>query len=317
MALDHFVPQVHIRGFYSPKLGDRLYAMRKSDLATFTPNSRGVCAINGGSTNTYLTDERAIEEFLKTIEPNYNSAVAKLAAGKIDAECIYTIAGFIAYVASCSPAAMRIHTEPLKASLEATAEILDAKGDIPPAPPSLGGKTLTELLEAKEVKFTVDPKYPQALGIDTILSRTATFGNFEWEILHNEFDGNPFFTSDFPVALEETNDPKIVYRLVPLTPQLAVRIKPDISIDRRQADLSFAQFRYSIRKLARHEVVEANRRIVRSAEDTVFYRDDETWVKPFIVRNRDYRVECQTIRMPAPRGSFALSRQVLTRFQRT
>ena len=33
--LDHYVPQVHIRRFYPPGLGERLYAIRKSDLKRF------------------------------------------------------------------------------------------------------------------------------------------------------------------------------------------------------------------------------------------------------------------------------------------
>ena len=33
--LDHYVPQAPIRRFYSPALGERLYAIRKSDLKRF------------------------------------------------------------------------------------------------------------------------------------------------------------------------------------------------------------------------------------------------------------------------------------------
>lgn len=45
-----------------------------------------------GSTNAYLREDRAIEDFLKTIEPNYNAALDKLIAGdgEIDNTCIYT-----------------------------------------------------------------------------------------------------------------------------------------------------------------------------------------------------------------------------------
>jgi hypothetical protein len=35
MMLAHYVPQVHIRRFYSPALGERLYAIRKCDLKRF------------------------------------------------------------------------------------------------------------------------------------------------------------------------------------------------------------------------------------------------------------------------------------------
>ena len=108
MPLDHFVSQVHLRNFYSPALGDRMYGMRKSDGLTFQCRSRDVCRMEDGSTNPYLKEPRAIEEFLKTIEPNYNKALLSLREGRIERDTVYTIAGFAAYVAVCSPAAMRI-----------------------------------------------------------------------------------------------------------------------------------------------------------------------------------------------------------------
>jgi hypothetical protein len=77
---------------------------------------------------------------------------------------------------------MRIHSDPLKATLHSTAKTIDAQGLIPKAPPSLGGKSLTELLADGTVKFEVDPKYPQAIGISNILHHTALFGNSPWEV---------------------------------------------------------------------------------------------------------------------------------------
>src|SRR4030042_695214 len=117
MPLDHYVPQVHLRKFYSPALGTRMYAVRKSDLKVFTPRSEDVCRIMDGSTNAFLLKDRAIEDFLKTIEPKYNAALDKLIAGKIDNTCIYTIAGFVAFVISFSPAGMRIGSGALKSTV--------------------------------------------------------------------------------------------------------------------------------------------------------------------------------------------------------
>lgn len=161
MPLDHYVPQVHLRKFYSPVLGTRMYAIRKSDLKTFTPRSEDVCRIMDGSTNAYLIEDRAIEDFLNTIEPKYNAALYKLIAGEIDNACIYTIAGFVASVISCSPAGMRLGSARLKSTVETTAAMMEAQGLSPPPPPQLGDTTLTELLRDGAVKVTIDPKYPQ------------------------------------------------------------------------------------------------------------------------------------------------------------
>ena len=141
------------------------------------------------------------------------------------------------------------------------------------------------------------------MGIASILSRTATFGNFKWEILINPFDDSPFFTSDFPVAIEKTEDLRVLNRIAPLAPNLAIRIRPDLSLDRERTDFSFSGFRYTVRKLSRPEVMSVNRLIVRCAETTVFFRDDYEWVPSFVKRNAGFRIEPRTRRIPHGNGT--------------
>ena len=308
MPLDHYISQVHLKKFYSPVLGQRMYAIRKRDLKCFTPNSKAVCGIHDGSTNTYLRENRAIEAFLKTIETNYNAALEKLIADKIDDKCIYTISGFVAYVLTCSPGGMRVQSGPLKSTVEATAALMDAKGHFRPPPPSLGGASLTDLLRSGAAEVTIDPKYPQAMGISSILERTTSFGNFKWEILRNGFPESPFFTSDFPIAIEKSDDPRILNRIVPLAPDLAIRIRPDLAVGRCQADLSFANFEYRIRDIRHAELVHLNRLIVQCAEETVFYRDDRPWVQSFVAKNRQYRIEAVTDELSTQTGTVLISR---------
>lgn len=308
MALDHYVSQVHLRNFYSPALEKHMYAMRKSDLKSFPCNSRSVCRIEEGSTNAYLINDRAIEEFLRGVEPKYDASVAKLRENKIDNECIHAIAGFVGYVACCAPAAMRIHAGPLRSLLESEAAILDKQGLIPRAPPSLGSKTLTELLMDKEVGFTVDPKYPQALGIRSITGQVSIYGNSKWEILLNGASDCPFFTSDFPVAIEATGH-RTMNWIVPLTPDLAIRIIPDILLAGTAPDLSFAKFTSRQRMLRRSKIVEINRLIVQCAEDLVFYRDNYKWIGDFVAKNRHYRIEAVTDRIPHGAGIMNISTQ--------
>jgi hypothetical protein len=240
---------------------------------------------------------------LKGIEPKYNSALQKLAADNIDAECIYIIAGFVAYVLTCSPAAMRIGSEPLKTSVEETARILDSQGQLPSPPPKLGGENLTKLLKEGKVHVKIDPKFPQALGIVSILSITKSFGNFKWDVMVNPFDDSPFFTSDFPVAIEKTKDVRVLNRIVPLAPHLAIRICPDLMIDGDLINFSFPHFRYNIRKLNRSEVNKINRFIVRCAESIVFFRDDHDWIPDFVKRNSKFRIEPKTHRIPNGDGT--------------
>lgn len=298
MALDHFVSQVHLRNFNSPKLGKLMYAIRKYDLREFTPKSDDVCRIENGSTNEYLEDERVVEEFLKGIEPNYNRSLEKLRSNNIDAECIYTIAGFLSYIATCSPTAMRIKSSPLKAVVEETSQILDAK-----PPPELAGKGLTDLLEEGMIPVKIDPKYPQAIGITSILSHTSIFGNFRWEVLINSHDENPFFTSDYPIAIEQTSDLRIHNKIIPLAPDVAIRICPNLDFDKKSVDFTFSGFSHRVRKPSRDEIMKINRLIVRCAEETVFFRDNYPWVPNFVKRNAKYRINPMTKKIPHGKGT--------------
>lgn len=101
--------------------------MRKSDLKKFPCGSEDVCRIENGSANAYLRHDRVVEGFLKFIEPNYNKALRMLRSGKADEDTIFVISGFVSFVSSCAPAAMRIHAEPLKRLIEAETELVEAK----------------------------------------------------------------------------------------------------------------------------------------------------------------------------------------------
>ena len=300
MALDHYIPQVHLKKFCSPEPGDSIRAIRKSDLKSFVASTKKVCGIHNGSTNAYLRDDRAIEEFLKTIEPDYNAAVERLRVGNVDSKSIYTIAGFVAFVSVCSPGGIRLQSGLGKSAVAETSQAAIERGLIPPLPPELKGTDVEELFRA--IRVEIDPKYPQAIGISTILEQVNGLRNFEWEILHNDTQDSPFFTSDFPIAIEEAERPRILNKVVPLLPDLAVRIRLGLPNDVPGTDFTFTNFRCRSRQIRHQEVVKLNRLIVRCAEELVFYRDDRPWVLPFINKNRRYRVETVTKRLKTPGG---------------
>lgn len=307
MPLDHYVSQVHLRNFYSPDLDGLMRAIRKSDLKKFPTRSQDVCRIEEGSTNAYLKDDRIIEEFLREVEPRYNSAISKLRGGSLDKESILSISGFAAYVATCSPTAMRLHSRLLRETVASTATLLDAKGDMPKAPDVLGGKSISELLADGTVMIDIDPKFPQALGISNVLHLTSVFGNSVWEVLRNNESESPFFTSDYPSAMEVVGINTPINRLVPLAPDLAIRIVPDINLSRKQADLTFGKLRLANRRLSRREVADVNRLVVRCAEDLVFYGSELPWIEKFVSKNQEYRIESIAQTLPTGTGNFIVS----------
>jgi hypothetical protein len=304
MPLDHYVSQVHIKNFYSPELGERVYAMRKSDLKKFTPRSQDVCRIEDNSSNSYLKENRAIEDFLKNVEPRYNAAIAKLRDNKLDQEAVFVVAGFVAYVLTCSPAGMRIESAPLRNAVEAQAMILDALGEIGKAPESLGSKSITELLKEGSAVVDIDEKYPQAMGIASIGQFVSVFGNSPWEVLVVEDQENPLFTSDFPVAIEVIDAARPINRIVPLAPDLALRIIPDPSLRGARHDFTFSKSRVKYRQPHHQEVFRINRLLVQCAEDLVMYRDDRGWVEKMVTKYRSYRVETVTKKIPRGKGYF-------------
>jgi len=312
MALDHYVPQVHLKRFNAPTLnGKKMYAKRKADGHAFICGSKDVCRLQEGSTNAYLSEPRLIEQFLKLVEPNYNRACTALAEGPIKPDAVFAIAGFVASILACSPAAARLGTAPLEELVKVEAAVLDRMGELPKAPPELGGKTLSELLAEGAVRIETDSKFPQANGILAVLDLAKSFGNFHWDILINEHPDVPFFTSDFPVAVEATPDPRIVNRVVPLTPFLAIRICPNLELAKRKLEPTFQHFSYSRLRPSRSQIVAVNRMIVRSAEDLVFSSVDAPWVGPFVEKNARFRLENETANRPWGTGYLSITRTVV------
>jgi hypothetical protein len=300
MPLDHFVSQVHLRNFYTD--GGRLVGVKKDDLKKFYAKSEDVCRRLDGSTNDYLREPRAIEEFLRNIEPNYNAAVTALRNREIDADGVYVIAGFVAYVLACSPTAMRLGKPHLAAAVQTAAEILDANGKLPKVPDILGGKSLTDLLSDGSVVVNVDGRYPQAIGIANILAHAGTFGNALWDVMFADAAGGGFLTSDFPIAFGHSYDSRVVSKLVPLAPDVALCIHPMLRERSKPPDLSFAKFRARFREVPFVEVRKINQQLVRAAETMIFSSVDGDWLLPFVRKNRDFRAETLVERIPAPTG---------------
>ncbi len=289
-----------------------MYAIQKAGLKTYKCDSASQCSIKNGSTNLYLLEPRIIEEFLKDVEPRYNAALEKLRSGQLDPVSIFAIAGFAAYAESCSPAGMRIHSVPLRTTLEVTTELLEKNGQLPPPPPELGGRSLSELLESKRIQFTIDPKYPQSIGIQTIIARLSIWGNSRWDILINEDKDSPFFTSDYPVAVEPGERPGIINRIVPLAPNLAIRIKPDLE-ERGIVDLEFCNLRIRRVKATKQQIAAANAAIVQSAETTVYYSADRPWITRFVEKYANFHVEPKTMKLPYGDGNVSIATMAIGR----
>jgi hypothetical protein len=309
MPLDHYVSQVHLKQFCNRDTR-HLAVVRKRDLKSFPARTQDVCRIEDGSTNSYLVHNRAIEDFLKTVEPHYDEALDTIRAGKPDHDSVYVIAGFTAYVMSCSPTGMRLYASPLRNIVESEAISLDRLGELPPLPAVLGG-SVKEAIETGKVRVEVDEKYSQALGIAQILERTALFGNARWEILRVRNDDSLFLSSDYPIAMEFTSKPHVVNRLIPLAPDLAIRMVPDTGPRTSEATLDFADFRYCVRSPSAGESRNINRTIVRCAEDLVFSSRAADWLVRFVSKNRRFQLDILNDSIQMESGTLFRGRQLV------
>ncbi len=282
-----------------------MHAIRKEDLKGFTPDASSVCRIPDGNSNRYLRETRKIEEFLRGIEPKYNEAVANFTRKVFDPTSIYVLAGYAAYVISCSPAAMRLQSPIISSLVEETHKRHDASAAIPVPPPDLAGASLTEQLNDRDLEVHTDPKFPQAFSIASILQNTIGLGNFSWDVLINTFGDSPFFTSDYPVAIEKAGDFQMIDRILPLSPGVAVRLRPQTVENEALQNYKFSRFRGRVLHLSRQEAIWINRSLVRSAESMVFYRDPLAWIPKFVAKNAKYRIEPKTLRI-TERGSTLL-----------
>ncbi len=316
MALDHYISQVHLKRFYSPALDNLMFALTKNELKRFTPKARDVCRIEDGNTNEYLEDPRAVEHFLRDVEGNYNRAANNLEVNKPDQGTIYSVAGFVAYVMTCSPAAMRINSGPIAGTLKATAKTLEKLGELPDPPPELGASTFVELIDSGVVHFEIDQRYPQAIGISNILERVIGLGNARWEILVNNHKDCPFFTSDYPIGSEPTADKRVLSRTIPLTPSLAIRIFPRIDLPKEELTIDFKGFSSDRRSISRFEAISINRLLVQSAENMIFYSTDLPWIMRFVERNRHYRVDTVTTEFGDPGRLVQWHRQEIVEYKR-
>lgn len=309
MPLDHYVSQVHLKRFYAADLdGKKMHAFRKTDGRKFFCGAEDVCRIEDGNTNAFLSEPRMIEEFAKLFEPKYNWACATLERGEVDPDAVFVIASFAAFMMCCSPAGMRLGCAPYEAGLPIEAKLLDRAGEFDPMPPELGEKSVTELIDEGSLVFDINARYPQAIGISNIIDHVTAYGNFHWDILINEHAETPFFTSDFPVAVEASRDPRLVNRVVPLTPKLAVRICPRIELSGRKLEPTFERFSFTVLRPPRQEILGLNRTVVRSAETMVFYPMAAPWVARFVGKHAKFRAEIETTNIPDGTGYLTMSR---------
>ncbi len=318
MPKDHYVAQTYLKHFLAPELGNLLHAYDKQGLKHFTPTTKNICCAQDWDTNPYFEDERAIDKYLRVIEPKWNHGVEDISDLLKYEEVKYFMAGYIAVLVSCTPASIRTLTY-------ATEQIIASGGNILaqqmqehperfPETVPLPSEIFEKIMDAGGISAQVDPKHTHARTMQNLVDLQWHFYKSPWMILDNETD-SPFLTSDFPVAYYYPKPhAQIPYRFVPLTPRYAVLIKPSLDkSDRKDPKESFEKYpitEIDIRSVRPEFPKVLNKLTIQGAEQFVISAYDAPWIMKMVKKYRNWKMDSGTVRLPHGNGELIVSRNM-------
>jgi Protein of unknown function (DUF4238) len=223
MSQDHYVAQTYLSAFIHPQTG-RLHAYSKRDSRYFVPSTGSVCkTMNWDQTPKFLSPPDALGRWLKIFEPPWASVVAKLEASHdLAPDDKYVIAGYWAYLSTCTPTWRRVAVALQQHDLDTiyvdrfTAHAQTHPDEFPKAADYL------PLLREGKLTPEIDKNFPKALVITQLLRHQSCLYHEAWEVIWNDTD-ELFLTSDNPSCLDyQYGNPIRAARYLPVTPRLAV-----------------------------------------------------------------------------------------------
>lgn len=316
MSKDHYIAQTYLKHFIDPKFGTLMHAYRKHDLKYFTPTTKDICYEEGWDTNPYFQDSRAVDQYLKIVEPKWNRGVDNIEDLLRYEEVKYFMAGYIAVMASCSPTAVRTSTESIANIIASSGEMIahqiQVQPELFPDVKPLPQETFDKIMETGGLKANIDPKFSHAQMISNLLDMQWHFYKSPWMILVNETD-SPFLTSDFPVAYYYAKpESQIPYRYVPISPRHSILIKPSLEdANRKFPKEEMKQFPNTTVDITavKHKFVRIlNILMVQGAESLVLSAKNESWIPNLVKRHKDWCMDSGTVRMPYDDGELIISR---------
>lgn len=108
MPKDHYVSQTYLRAFTNEDSLLVPYYKTGYDLIGKPKSTVSVCHEKDGDTNSYFSDPRIVDEYLRLFENNWANHIDALANMKGDKDTKYGIAGYISFLRTCNPTAKRM-----------------------------------------------------------------------------------------------------------------------------------------------------------------------------------------------------------------
>jgi len=301
---DHYVSQTYLRGFTN-RDGLLIPYYKNGYVTVGKPKSTvSVCRESDGDANSYFSDPRIIDEYLRLFENNWAKHVASLAnmEGNIDTK--YGIAGYVSFLRTCTPTAKRMAQICLTDSLQPyTEKIIKNGANDPELEPEIR-QIFKEHQDNKCIETTVIPEYAHARAITTLVGIAHKLYCSDWLVLFNE-TATPFVTSDNPAVLYYRNKHNNIARtFIPLTPKIGVLISPNLSSEVPTIK-EIGEFKHENDRNAeiKEEYVKVlNKLIVQSAENLVLHSEENEWLKTLVIENRTWRMDTEISEIPFEDG---------------
>jgi hypothetical protein len=308
---DHFVSKTYLKSFSDEKGMLIPYYKNKNKIIGKPKSPSSICYEKDGDSNSFFKDSRILDEYLKLFENYWAEHIDDLEKNRESPMTKFHIAGYLSYLKTCTLAAKRIGYEMIESSIQPTINHelrkIELEGKIP--------DEIKELLRTRRLdqilNIEIEPDYPHSIAITNLVSTTNLLYQSDWDILFNNSDV-PFITSDNPTALyyRSPND-YIAATYFPLTPKIAVLIKPNPNIKRSQ-NINIDQVNHDRdRNISINEkhVNKFNELIVKSAEKVVIHSKSELWLEELVDKYKNWQVQLLTFEHPINGGTLIVNKQ--------
>lgn len=197
---DHYVAQTYLNSFTNSKGFLIPYYKADHSILGSPKRPKSVCYETNGDSNCYLDDSRFLEKYLPLFENHWKKNVEFLRQKILDDVMKFQIAGYIAFLRSCTPTAKRLGQNTIKQVIKPTVDNLISRYFETNPPTDIDTRDkIAHMINNKQIDVVINREFPHALGISSLHESIAKLYHGSWLILLNG-TSNQYITSDNPAT---------------------------------------------------------------------------------------------------------------------